>query len=221
MDDPEGHEVRQSHLSCPAKAGAGCSVRGFGMSRDFDRRCPECHTLIEAGEVTVPALSPSELPSHIIIEGEAPCGCHIERHATWRDEVLVGPLWKSLWNHFRYGWSWCDSGFASRAPRGDARRGSRIRLQRSVPRPLSPGMKGDSDVLRDLPGRPRTRSFPAAGRGHVGASKGLDLARRARSTAIPGPNLRRATVFLTWHPWHKDRRLERSNSAPPSCISTM
>ena len=106
MDDPEGHEVRQSHLSCPTKAGAGRSVRGFGMSRDFDGRCPECHTLIEAGEVMVPARSPSELPSHIIIEGEAPCGCHIERHCTWRDEVLAGPLWRSLWNHFRYGWSW-------------------------------------------------------------------------------------------------------------------
>ena len=105
MDDPEGHEVRQSHLSCPAKAGAGRSVMGLGMSRIFDRRCPECHTLIEAGEVTVPARSPSELPSHIIIEGEAPCGCHIEQHSTWRDEVLVGPLWKGLWNHFRYGWS--------------------------------------------------------------------------------------------------------------------
>ena len=26
MDDPEGHEVRQSHLSCPTKAGAGRSV---------------------------------------------------------------------------------------------------------------------------------------------------------------------------------------------------
>ena len=26
MDDPEGHEVRQSHLSCPAEAGAGRSA---------------------------------------------------------------------------------------------------------------------------------------------------------------------------------------------------
>ena len=26
MDDPEGHEVRQSHLSCPTKAGAGHSA---------------------------------------------------------------------------------------------------------------------------------------------------------------------------------------------------
>ena len=99
MDDPEGHEVRQSHLSCPAKAGAGCSVRGFGMSRDFDGRCPGCLTLVGARDLT-PARSESDLPAHIVVESEASCGCWVEVHAACSDDgdLPIGPPWKRLWS---------------------------------------------------------------------------------------------------------------------------